>query len=145
MTIHRPFTEAARTALLEAAAEIERELICCDVYERDKGTERAGREHAICFWAGAVRAIVLDGVEPAAVAVEGPPVVACLEGFHWIGQGVDACDQCGLPRRAHAGYATLRPGAGPFGTKDDWVLTPWPTADSERTATDRTNPGVHPS
>lgn len=50
----------AREALLAAADEIAEELICCDVYEKDRGTERAGKTHDICFWSGAARAIVLE-------------------------------------------------------------------------------------
>lgn len=53
----------ARDALLAAAEDILAELICCHVFERDKGTERAGEEHAICFWSGAARAIVLEHAE----------------------------------------------------------------------------------
>lgn len=62
----------AAQALRRAADEIVRELICCDVYERDKDTDRAGDEHAICFWAGAARALVLDHAARAeAVSVDG--------------------------------------------------------------------------
>lgn len=55
-------TQIERVVLLRVADKIEQELICCDVYERDKGTWRAGRRHAICFWAGAAREIVLDEI-----------------------------------------------------------------------------------
>lgn len=47
---------AAVEALREAADEIERELICCDVYER---RDHAAKHH-ICYWGGAARALVLD-------------------------------------------------------------------------------------
>lgn len=52
-----------KAALLRVVEQIERELICCDVYKRDKGTWRAGRRHAICFWASAARAIVLEEID----------------------------------------------------------------------------------
>lgn len=68
----------AREALLAAAEEITRELICCDVYERDKGTERAGTTHDICFWSGAARAIVLDHAEK--LKVEEPESILGLCG-----------------------------------------------------------------
>lgn len=39
------------------ARKIRRELVCCDVYDRDAGTERAGRTHSICFWGEAAARI----------------------------------------------------------------------------------------
>ncbi len=42
--------EGRRQAAAKIALEIRRELVCCDIYERDAGTERAGQTHAICFW-----------------------------------------------------------------------------------------------
>lgn len=39
-----------REVVAEIARDIRRELVCCDVYERDQGTDRAGRTHPICFW-----------------------------------------------------------------------------------------------
>lgn len=48
--------------LRRAAEEIRAELVCCDVYERDHDTPRAGtdHDHAICFW-GEAAARINDG------------------------------------------------------------------------------------
>lgn len=45
------------------AWQIRAELVCCDVYERDHGTERAGTRHAICFWGEAAARIVEYGTD----------------------------------------------------------------------------------
>lgn len=51
----------AARALREAANAIERELICCDAYETFRGAGgRHPRGHAICYWSGACRALLLD-------------------------------------------------------------------------------------
>lgn len=64
---------AVNTALTLAAENIERELICCDVYERltakghENWTEEDVREkdgHAICYWSSASRSLVLDLLSP---------------------------------------------------------------------------------
>lgn len=43
-----------RTGWEQAAAaiayDIRAELVCCDIYDKDAGTNRAGKTHAICFW-----------------------------------------------------------------------------------------------
>lgn len=39
------------------AQRIRAELVCCDVYERDHYTDRAGRTHPICFWGEAAARI----------------------------------------------------------------------------------------
>jgi hypothetical protein len=45
------------------AYRIRAELVCCDVYERDHDTERAGETHAICFWGEAAARIAEDSEE----------------------------------------------------------------------------------
>ncbi len=54
-----PLTIASAIAEERAriAYRIRAELVCCDVYERDSYTERAGREHPICFWGEAAARI----------------------------------------------------------------------------------------
>jgi hypothetical protein len=41
---------AERDLRARIAYRIRAELVCCDIYERDHDTDRAGRTHAICFW-----------------------------------------------------------------------------------------------
>lgn len=53
--------EGRRQEAADIAFRIEAELVCCDVFERDKNTDRAGTHHAICFWGGAAAAIARDG------------------------------------------------------------------------------------
>lgn len=55
---------AAGRAVARAARDIRAELVCCDVYERDRDTERAGRTHAICFWGEAGARIAEGGDTP---------------------------------------------------------------------------------
>jgi hypothetical protein len=54
----------------------------------------------------------------------------CPEGFHWIGQSLDTCDNCGHPARAHAGLHSFRRDAGPFG--GEWYCKPWAEVDASR-------------
>lgn len=44
----------------QTAHRIRAELVCCDVYERDHDTDRAGTTHAICFWGEAAARLVED-------------------------------------------------------------------------------------
>lgn len=39
-----------RRAAADIAERIRAELVCCDIYDQDAGTNRAGRTHGICFW-----------------------------------------------------------------------------------------------
>lgn len=39
-----------RQAGEDVAYRIRAELVCCDIYDLDAGTKRAGRTHSICFW-----------------------------------------------------------------------------------------------
>lgn len=64
---------AVNTVLRLVADDIERELICCDVYERltAKGHQnwsaedkQEKRHHAICYWSSASRALVLNNQIP---------------------------------------------------------------------------------
>lgn len=57
--------------LLSAADAIERELICCDVFERLSAKpantwaddeQREFARHQICYWGSAARALVLDEI-----------------------------------------------------------------------------------
>lgn len=34
----------------DIAERIRAELVCCNIYDQDAGTSRAGRTHGICFW-----------------------------------------------------------------------------------------------
>lgn len=36
------------------------EVVCCNIYDRDAGTNRAGERHAICFW-GEAAARIAEG------------------------------------------------------------------------------------
>jgi hypothetical protein len=56
--VDRP--DGGESVAARIAADIRRELVCCDVYDRDAGTDRAGREHPICFWGEAAGRIALD-------------------------------------------------------------------------------------
>lgn len=42
------------------AADIRAELVCCNIYDQDKSTDRAGTTHAICFWGEAAARIAED-------------------------------------------------------------------------------------
>jgi hypothetical protein len=62
-------TPEAINPLLKAADTIERELICCDVFDRltDKPVaewsdrdKRDYRSHSTCYWGAAARALVLE-------------------------------------------------------------------------------------
>jgi hypothetical protein len=53
----RGYERAAR----DIAYRIRAELVCCDIYDHDAGTNRAGRTHAICFW-GEAGARLAEGV-----------------------------------------------------------------------------------
>lgn len=45
-------------------------------------------------------------------------------GFHWIGQTLESCDNCGRPARDHEGLMTLRRDAPPF-SDGGWYVKPW--------------------
>ncbi|MFG3710815.1 hypothetical protein [Micromonospora sp. NPDC047730] len=47
------YDSGRRDAAREIAYKIRAELVCCDVYDRDAHTDRAGKEHAMCFWSEA--------------------------------------------------------------------------------------------
>lgn len=53
-------TIGERETRARIAYRIRAELVCCDVYERDHDTERAGRTHGICFWGEASARIAED-------------------------------------------------------------------------------------
>lgn len=59
------------------------------------------------------------------------PVAPCPEGYHYIGQRLTHCSECGLPPWEHAGSATLPEGASPFGS-GGWVLKPWMPGEADR-------------
>jgi hypothetical protein len=54
------FAAGGRAAAEAIAHNIRAELVCCDIYDRDAGTERAGQTHAICFW-GEAGARIAEG------------------------------------------------------------------------------------
>lgn len=58
LTAAAPHTQAQWAAA--KAYEIRAELVCCDIYERDHETDRAGRTHPICFWGEAGARIAED-------------------------------------------------------------------------------------
>lgn len=43
------------------AKQIRAELVCCDVYERNHGTNRGSDGHGICFWGEASARLVEGG------------------------------------------------------------------------------------
>lgn len=51
---------AATNALTQAAQRIREELVCCDVYDKDAHTLRAGNVHPICFWGEACARLCED-------------------------------------------------------------------------------------
>lgn len=61
----------------------------------------------------------------------------CQEGFHWIGQTFDVCENCALPAWEHDGIATLEPGHSfadsPFGAHE-WTLRQWQPGEREAIA-----------
>ncbi|GIF14818.1 hypothetical protein [Actinoplanes teichomyceticus] len=66
---HRAAVEAVlaiveRDLRAQIAYRIRAELVCCDVYDRDHDTERAGKTHSICFWGEAAARIALDTNTP---------------------------------------------------------------------------------
>lgn len=61
-----PAVAAEEDVRAAIAYRIRAELVCCDVYERDHDTDRAGRTHAICFWGEAAARIAEEiPVDPA--------------------------------------------------------------------------------
>lgn len=67
--------------------------------------------------------------------VQEPAVVPCPEGYHYMGQRLTHCSECGLPPWEHAGRATLPKDVmsgsfNPFGTAS-WVLDPWKPGEAE--------------
>lgn len=52
---------------------------------------------------------------------EDKPELTCA-GFHWIGQTLSSCENCGRPWDAHDGY--LGASGGPFGAQQESVI-PW--------------------
>jgi hypothetical protein len=71
--------------------------------------------------------ILLPGLRPPSVdetaEPESVPHVPCPEGFHWIGQSFESCDQCGLPADMHAGWA-IPTSDSPMGDTQ-FELRPW--------------------
>ena len=59
-----------------------------------------------------------------------PKRTPCPEGYHFVGQRLTHCAECGLPPWVHAGRADLPQGAGPFGS--GWVLKPWKPGEADR-------------
>ncbi len=51
--------EQVQKALEKAAFEIERELVCCDVFEQKDPRQGVGG-HEICYWGAAAREIVRE-------------------------------------------------------------------------------------
>lgn len=53
--------------------------------------------------------------------------------FHWIGQSLACCDECGKPAWEHDGISEPKKGAGPFsGSEDDWTGRPWAPGQADR-------------
>ena len=46
--------------LTRAARRIREELVCCDIYDKDAHTLRAGKVHSICFWGEAAARLCED-------------------------------------------------------------------------------------
>lgn len=46
----------------EIAYDIRAELVCCEVYDQDADTDRAGTRHEICFWGEAGARLAEDHV-----------------------------------------------------------------------------------
>lgn len=44
----------------EIAYDIRAELVCCEIYDEDVDTDRAGTRHGICFWGEAAARIAED-------------------------------------------------------------------------------------
>jgi len=51
-----------RRAGADIAERIRAELVCCDIFDQDAGTNRAGRTHGICFWGEASARLAEDAV-----------------------------------------------------------------------------------
>lgn len=51
-----------RRAGADIAERIRAELVCCDIFDLDAGSNRAGRTHAICFWGEASARLAEDVV-----------------------------------------------------------------------------------
>lgn len=64
---------AERGLRASIAYRIRAELVCCDVYERDHDTDRAGRTHPICFWGEAAARIAEEGSTDTATNAGGDP------------------------------------------------------------------------
>lgn len=83
-------------------------------------------------------ATVLDAIERRIQEIQGAPLPPhqppCPEGFHWIGQGFDTCEGCGLPAWEHNGRAVLAAGQKLFQAPPPWQLDPWAPGDREKIA-----------
>lgn len=56
----------------------------------------------------------------------------CPEGFHWIGQPLTACDQCGQPAWDHDGWAEITPPLRSPWDDPKFALRPWHPGERER-------------
>lgn len=74
----------------------------------------------------AVRA-ALVGDQPKA---EEPRRAPCPEGYHFVGQPLTHCSECGLPPWYHAGMSTLEDNSDPFGS-GGFKLRPWTPGERE--------------
>ncbi len=57
----------------QIAEKIRAELVCCFIYDDDRGTSRAGRTHAICFWGEAAARLAEDREESDREGIEVDP------------------------------------------------------------------------
>jgi hypothetical protein len=96
---------AYRRAAADIAHRIRRELVCCDVYDRDQGTNRAGRTHAICFW-GEAGARLAEATGRGETVEPFPPGASyCAKCREWDMHPEIAprCPSCGQPWTGIAG------------------------------------------
>lgn len=86
-------------------------------------------EHDYCIWCWRLMPGQARGQRVAVDPVPPEPKKPCPEGFHWIGQSLAACDQCGLPAWDHEGLAD--------GSRDNpfsdapFTLRPWEPGERE--------------
>jgi hypothetical protein len=69
----------------------------------------------------------LVGDQPKA---EEPKRAPCPEGYHFVGQPLNHCSECGLPPWYHAGMSTLEDNSDPFGS-GGFKLRPWAPGERE--------------
>lgn len=50
------------------------------------------------------------------------------QGFAWIGQRIDSCNDCGKPAWEHDGIMRINKDAGPFAPRNAEHLQPWAPA-----------------